>query len=268
MSEQIRIETAECGGFTMDFFRFGEKGAFPVVIIPGLSLLSVMDAAPIVARAYGVLVYDGDFQVFVMDRRKELPKQYTVEAMAEDTAKALRTIGIDRADLFGVSQGGMIAQVLACRHQDLVERMILGCSSPRVDADDCGVLGRWLKLAKAGKTKELMDAFAEAVYSESYVNRYRKTFDAMEGMVTEKDLSRFICLAEGMKGFDISGELEKVKCPTLAITAEGDRVFGTEPSREIAEKTGGQVYVYEGYSHAVFDETSDVQERMHRFFSE
>ena len=61
----IPIETAVCADFTMDFFRFG-CGKTPLVILPGLSVDSVMRYAQSVANAYQLLAKD--FTVFVFDR--------------------------------------------------------------------------------------------------------------------------------------------------------------------------------------------------------
>jgi len=43
--------------------------------------------------------------------------------MADDTAAALRQLGIEEADLFGYSNGGNVALGLAIRHPGLVRRM-------------------------------------------------------------------------------------------------------------------------------------------------
>jgi len=53
------------------------------------------------------------YRVYVFDRRKDMPAGYTVRRMAEDTLAVMRSLGIFRADLFGASQGGMIALAMA-----------------------------------------------------------------------------------------------------------------------------------------------------------
>ena len=53
---------------------------------------------------------------------------YTVEAMADDASSLMRALGIEKAKVFGVSMGGMIAQELTLRHPEQVAR---SCSVAR-----------------------------------------------------------------------------------------------------------------------------------------
>ena len=64
------IETVRTKDFSMDYFRFG-RGEKTLVILPELSIDSVMKYADGVAEAYGS--FAEDFTVYVFDRRKELP---------------------------------------------------------------------------------------------------------------------------------------------------------------------------------------------------
>ena len=78
----IPIETVKTAEFEMQYFRFG-TGARPFVILPGLSVQSVMGAAEAVAGAYAD--FAEDYTVYVFDRRSELPETYSVYQMGLDT---------------------------------------------------------------------------------------------------------------------------------------------------------------------------------------
>jgi pimeloyl-ACP methyl ester carboxylesterase len=54
---------------------------------------------------------------------------YSLEDMAKDTADLLDALGIDKADIIGVSMGGMIAQVLAAKRPERVRRLAIIMSS-------------------------------------------------------------------------------------------------------------------------------------------
>ena len=84
--ENMRIETVRTESFTMDYMRFG-KGSKTLVILPGLSVQSVMKFSGAVAESYRLLT--DDFTVYLFERRNELPPSYSVYDMARDTASRL-----------------------------------------------------------------------------------------------------------------------------------------------------------------------------------
>ncbi|MCB4768604.1 alpha/beta hydrolase [Ancylobacter sp. Lp-2] len=55
----------------------------------------------------------------------------TVEQMAADAATFIRGLGLARVDLLGFSLGGMLAQLLAVQHPDLIGKLIIAGAAPR-----------------------------------------------------------------------------------------------------------------------------------------
>ena len=84
-------------------------------------------------------VFDGPlgqaFDVLAYDQRglgqSDKPAtDYNLADYADDAAALMTAIGWDRAHVIGVSFGGMVAQELALRHPERVERLVLACTSP------------------------------------------------------------------------------------------------------------------------------------------
>ena len=262
----IPIETVKTAGFEMQYFRFG-TGARPFVILPGLSVQSVMGAADAVASAYAG--FAGDYTVYVFDRRADLPETYSVYEMGLDTAEAMRALGLHDADVFGASQGGMMAQVIAIEAPELVRRLVLGSTTSRIKPEDEAVFDEWLRLARLRDGKALYDAFGKAIYPEAVYEQYREALLAAGETVTEEEFRRFIILTEGIRGFNVTDRLDRIRCPVLVIGVFEDAVLESDATMEIAvkldEKPGFALYLYTGYGHAAFDTAPDYRDRMLRF---
>ncbi len=263
-----QIETVTTDDFSMEYYKFGH-GDEAFVIIPGLSVQSVMGFASAVEDAYQALA--DDYTVYLVDRRNDLPENYSVHDMAEDTAEALKAIGLDEANLFGASQGGMMAMDMAINHPELVKNLILGSTAPCLDEEHYDTIDNWINLAKAGDREGLYLAFGEAVYPKEVFEQSRDLLVAAAETVTDEDLERFTILAEGMDGFDVTDKLEGIDCPVLVLGSNEDQVVGGEASEKIAEilKDGDcTLYMYDGYGHAAYDTAPDYKERILDFLKE
>lgn len=267
-SVQIPIETVQTERFSMDYFRFG-KGKQPLVILPGLSIQSVMGAAEAVAAAYRSL--EDSFTIYVFDRRRELPAFYPVREMARDTAEAFQALGLKDVCLFGASQGGMMALVIAIEYPELVRKMVLGSTSAHVQQAQYRVLENWARLAREKDRAGLYLAFGREIYPPAVYEQYRETLLSAAQGVTDEDLERFITLVEGTRDFNVVDQLDRIRCPVLAVGVYEDSVLDADATMEIAEnldyRADFQLYMYIGYGHAAFDTAPDYRERLLRFFS-
>ena len=265
----MHIETIQTESFSMRYFRFG-RGETPFVILPGLSIQSVTGCADAVAREYASLTEA--FTIYVFDRREALPPAYSVREMARDTAAAMAALGLRDVCLFGASQGGMMALVIAIEHPELVRKLVLGSASPRVTEAQYQVLAQWVRLAEQKDREGLYLDFGERIYPPGIFRQYREALLAAARTVTDRDLARFIVLAEGTRGFDVTGELPKIQCPVLTIGVFEDAVLDADATMEIAELLDERVdlrlYMYTGFGHAAFDTAPDYQARVLRFLTE
>ena len=250
----------------MEYCRFG-TGNSVFVILPGLSIQSVMGAGDAIEEEYAIM--RDDFTTYVFDRRKSIPDDYSIYDMADDTVAVIQELGLHDICLFGASQGGMIAMVIAIRYPALVKKLVLGSTSPHVKPGQREVVDKWIRLAEDKDREGLCSEYGKEIYPPDVYEQNRKFFSDMARTVTDKELDRFVILAKSIRDYDISDELEKIECPVLAIGVNDDPVLGGDATLEIADKLSHRqdfsLYMYSGYGHAAFDTAPDYRKRVYDF---
>ncbi len=253
------------GDARMSYVRFG-RGDRALVVLPGLSdgLATVKGKALLLAGPYRP--YLDRFTVYMFSRRDALQEGSTIRGMACDQAEAMRALGLDSASVMGVSQGGMIAQWLAVDCPELVEKLVLAVTAPRVNptVEDC--VNRWISLAQQGKHRQLMIDTAEHTYSARKLAVYRRAYPLLGLVGRPASYDRFLANTRAILAFDATPRQSEIACPTLIIGGADDRIVGPESSPELhARIPGSELYVYDGLGHAVYEEARDFYARVFRF---
>lgn len=257
--------TLKIHGMQMDYITFG-KGKKSLVIIQGLNTRGIKGMAIPLACMYRI--FAGEHKVFLFDRRRDIPEGVTVRDLAADTARAMDALGIAGADVFGVSQGGMIAQYLAIDRPDLVKKLVLAVTASRNNATVEAVVHQWIELVERGDMGSFVADMAAKMYSDAYVKRYRPLMPLLTVLQRPKDVQRFVRLAKACLTCNTYPELDKIRCPVLVIGGKRDQVVTGEASREIAEKLGCRSYLYEHLGHALYEEAKDFNRRIYDFLQE
>ena len=258
-NENIRFNGHDC-----DYISFG-SGDDVLIMLPGVG--DGFKTAKGVAVPFSVMYrcFAKDFKVFVFSRRNRMLKGFTTKDMADDLAAIMDKLGIDSAHVFGVSQGGMIAQQMAIRHPEKVKSLVLAVTASRPTGLMRESLSSWLDMAGCDDYKGIMLDTAERSYTGAYLERGRKLNNIL-ALAKPKDYTTFRILCESCLEHDAYEDLKKINCPVLVIGADRDRVLGGEASKEIASAVpGAELYMYEGYSHGVYEQAKDFNSRVLEF---
>ena len=249
----------------MYYVSFG-RGSKAFVLLPGLSdgLATVKGKALLLANPYRM--FFKEYTVYMFSRKNKMPDGYSIRDMAADQAKALKNLGITKASVMGVSQGGMIAQYLAIDYPELVEKLVIAVSAPRVNEviQDC--VTKWIKFAEQNDHKSLMIDIAEKSYSEQYLKKYRKLYPVLGKIGKPGNYSRFFINANAILHFNAYDELNKIACPTLIIGGDHDKTVGVNASYEMKDKIkDSELYLYKSFGHAAYEEANDFNSRVYEF---
>lgn len=249
----------------LDYITFG-RGTRPLVMIQGLNTRGIKGSA--LSLAYMYRIFAKDFKVYLFDRRPDVHDGITVRDMASDIAAAMDVLGITNADVFGVSQGGMIAQYLAIDRPDLVHKLVLAVTLSKNNDTTVQVVNDWVEMTERGDFKGLVADMAEKMYSAKYVKRYRPFMPLLTIVQKPKDVRRFIILAKACLTCNTYEILDKIKCPTLVIGGKQDRVVTGAASEEIAKKLGCKIHMYDNLGHAAYEEAKDFNQIVYKFLAE
>ena len=241
----------------LDYITFG-NGTKPLVMIQGLNTRGIKGAA--LSLAYMYRIFAKDYKVYLFDRRPVVQEGITVRDMASDIAIAMDILGIKNADVFGVSQGGMIAQYLAIDRPDLVNKLVLAVTLARNNETVKTVIANWIELAERGAMQALVTDMAEKMYSDSYLKRYRPFLPLLTILQKPKDVQRFVRLAKACLTCNSFDELNRISCPVLVMGAKQDQIVTGAASEEIAEKLGCKIHMYDNLGHAAYEEAKDFNQ--------
>ena len=252
--------TLSIGDTTMDYIRFG-TGKRIMIMLPGLGdgLRSVKGTA--LPMAFMYRVFAKEFTVYAFSRKNELPQGYTTRDMARDQAEAMVQLGIQKADIFGVSMGGMIAQHLAIDYPEKIGKLILTVTSSRPNPLLTESIDEWVSCAKRGDHTAFMDSNVRRIYSENYYRKNKWLVPIMGKLTKPKSYDRFFVQADACLTHDAHESLCHIKAPTLVIGGEQDHALGGDASREIAEKIpNAQLLMYEQWGYGLYEEAKDFNQ--------
>ena len=190
-------------------------------------------------------------------RSAKPPGPYSIEEMADDAAEALEG---RRAHVAGFSMGGYIAQTLALRHPDLVERLVLVCTgSGGPDYVPLPEQTSAVWAANAGKSPaEFARASMPLSFAPGWTDEHPEEF---EGLL--RDRLEFPTPPECWRAqFDACNRftrertpVEEIAAPTLVAHGNADRIVPYENGVELARRIPGSRFeTFPGGGHLLFIE--------------
>lgn len=255
------------GDTDMDYISFG-NGQKSLVMIPGLgdALKTVKGTAVAFAMMYRE--FAKNYKVYVFSRKNQLEEDYSTKDMAKDQAEAMKKLGISKASIMGVSQGGMIAQYIAIYYPELIDKLVLAVTVSRQNETVQSVVSSWVAMAEANDYKGIIIDTAEKSYSDKNIKKYRLLYPILSRIGKPKDFARFIIQANACVRHNAYNELGRIKCETLVIGGDSDKVVGKNSSEEIAERiSGSKLVILNGLGHMAYEEAKDFNRQVLSFLN-
>lgn len=190
---------------------------------------------------------------------------YSMSQHAADLAALLDLLGVQRCHLVGTSYGGFVSLRFAADFPERVQTLTVIATSARLRRISEGIVRNWHALARGGDVEALLRGMLPDLYSEGVLRQ-------QPDMVESRLAALQSALAEAPEFFagqdalyqtnlqDLGGDglvpvLGAIRCPSLVVAAELDRLYPPEHSTEIAAHVPGAGYVViPGAGHAVVAE--------------
>lgn len=252
----------------VDYISFG-KGKKDLIIIPGLSdgINTIKGKGRLLSWYYRQ--YKKDYKVHVFSRMNQLKKNSTTKDMADDLVEAMDVLKIDKAFVYGVSQGGMIAQHLAISHGDRVEKLVLAITTSKANKTLKHVVRSWIEMAENNDYKKLMQDTMIKTFTKQKLKTYRLMMPFVGMFGKPKSFERFYIQAKACLTHDAHDKLSTIKCPVLIIGGDSDKVVGVNTCEEIASQIeGADLVLYPGQGHGAYEEIKEFDDVVRKFLKD
>ena len=257
--------TVPFGDTCMEYIRFG-TGPKTLILLPGLGdgLRTIKGTAVPMGVMYRKFVED--YTVWSFSRISDLPENHTTRDMARDQAQAMEALGIDKADVVGVSMGGMIAQHLAADYPEKVGKLVLVVTAARPNGLLEESVDEWMTQARRGDHTALMDSNLRRIYSEGYYRKNQKLIPIIGRLTRPASYERFFLQAQACRSHNAWESLSRITAPTFVMGGAQDKCLGGEASRELASRIpGAELKLYEQWGHGLYEEAEDFQDTVLAF---
>ena len=227
----------------------------PLVLIGGLGADTSLWAKQVPA-------FSARFRVVAFDNRgagrSDKPDEpYSIPMLAADTAGLMRELGIERAHVVAASLGGLVAQELALTHPEMVDRLVLVCTTsngPRsVRPSLWALIPMLLRLRRTGDpaadTRRAFSVFAHP----KWLKANRDEVEAFAAWRTAHPQPRYAFERQraSIRGFHREDRLGTITAPTLIVHGDSDRVVPAANARVLGDLIPhAQVVVLEESGHA------------------
>ncbi len=213
------------------------NGKEPLLVIAGLGCdvslwTAVLDK---LSQHFKVIIFDNRD----VGRTDYVSAEYTIDDMADDTVRLIRKLGYEKVSILGHSMGGTIAQTIAYRYPEVVDKLII-CNSlvkvPTISQTALGFAGKIRQFTT--DTSLQIQAIAPWVYSDDYLhfdNSLEQLSELMRKYPFPQRPDGYLRQLNALNKFDSNGFLHQIKHMTLVIAGLHDLLAPLNQSQTMVD---------------------------------
>ncbi|MEW2508222.1 alpha/beta fold hydrolase [Amycolatopsis sp. NPDC047767] len=231
----------------------GELGsATPTVLIHGVGS-DLLRWDPVVAplREVGPVVR---YDLRGHGQSPKPPGPYQLADFVDDHRRLMASLGINRANVVGLSLGGLIAQSIALTDPASVAHLvILSAVAGRTPRQQEAVLKR-LRVVEEGGPAAVADG-GERWYTEKFRTAHPEVVDAHLARFGANDPAAYAAAFRVLATNDLVDDLHRIDAPTLIMTGALDVGSPPEMAREMHRRIqGSRLVIVDDIKHSILEE--------------
>ena len=240
----------------------------PVVQIHGAGFghFNFATATPILSKSFRCI----DFDMRGYGQSQRPFQHYSMEVWADDVAGLMDHLGLRGAHIHGTSMGGMVAQQFAAKYPERTQRLVINCSTAKLDYAGILTFRGWIDIAErfGMGSRTLAELIAMQALSRRFLDTSegRRAVDMIQQILQDSnrvDIFKLACQA--MIDMDLRPLLPKITAPTLIIGGDEDMMTpwqqggsGAGQNYLVEHIRGAKKHVIKGSSHStLFDGTEE-----------
>jgi pimeloyl-ACP methyl ester carboxylesterase len=212
---------------------------YPLLLIPGLGASSrVWGAFP---KAMGA-----HFRVIAFDPRgfgasEAPPSTISLTTLVTDIADLLTGLGVEKAHLFGVSMGGILAQRFASESPGRVGRLVLVSTTGRMSRWSRRMLDMFEIMARRLSPRDYVTVMGALSLSPAFFEAEKGRVADMENVLVpkESEMGAIRAQVEAIRSLGADSASAPIRTPTLVVSGRRDFLTPPAQARELHRSIPG-----------------------------
>jgi 3-oxoadipate enol-lactonase len=195
---------------------------------------------------------------------RSAPWPFTIEDLADDARDVLDDSAIEPAAVLGISMGGMIAQELAIRHSDIVEKLVLVATRPPTPAhtpmSSDALRLTWGRPPRERSLREYFVTTWAQTTGDGFAAAHPQVLDELGDQIMRRITPRggLVNQMRAIMAWHGPHRLRQITAPTTIVHGAQDPLITVDNGRRLAELIPAARYVeLSGVGHLVAHEAGD-----------
>ena len=212
------MKFVKANGLVVHYLDLGPRDAPPLVFINslGTDFRIWTEVAEILAP---------DFRIILYDKRghglsESGPDEAGMADYADDLAALLKSVGVGRATIIGLSIGGVIAQEFYRRRPERVTALVLCDTAAKIGTDESW--DQRIAEVERGGIEAIADSVLELWFTAAFRSERTAELAGMRAMLTRTPKQGYLAACGALKRADLRPYAERIEAPTLCLVGDED----------------------------------------------